>query len=199
MASASVCPNNPNRCRGFSMLEVLITVVLFSVGALALGALQLKSKQAAYEAVQRTLATELANDLIERMRMNTASLVTYVSNSGTRTFDASALPAAPANDADCSASTVACTAAQLAQYDLHQWFQRLRGSTDQRNGSNTGGLVEPTVCLSGSGSGASGLYSVAIAWRGQEILNDSISNACGQSNYDTGYRRLLVFDVYITN
>lgn len=192
--ATTLCPNR-RCCRGFHLLEALIAFALFSIGALALGALQLRSKQAAYEAVQRTLASELANDIIERMRMNgAAGLVSYVSNQGIRTFHGNTTPTAPAVDADCSQSTVTCTSAQLAAYDLYDWYEWL-----ESGGHSGGGLVDPTVCLSGPGTGISGTYTVAIAWRGQKPQNDTNANTCGQGNYDAGLRQLLAVDAYITN
>ena len=199
-ATATTLYPNRRRFRGFQLLEVLIAFALFSVGALALGSLQIRSKQAAYEAVQRTLASDLTNDIIERMRMNAAvGLVDYVSASGSRIFHGTTRPAAPATDADCSNSSVLCTSAQLAAYDLYNWYERVRGSTDQQNGSYSGGLVDPTVCLSGPGTGISGTYTVTIVWRGQKPQNDTNADTCGQGNYDTGLRRLLAIDTYIAN
>ena len=56
--------------RGFSLLEVMITAVILSLGLLGLVALQTHSKFASYEARQRTIASWLANDMVERVRIN---------------------------------------------------------------------------------------------------------------------------------
>lgn len=52
---------------GFSMLEVLITMVIVSFGLLGVAGLQLKSLQHAHASYQRSLATVQANDLVERL------------------------------------------------------------------------------------------------------------------------------------
>ncbi len=60
----------PSHQRGFSLLEVMITAVILSLGLLGLVALQTHSKFASYEARQRTIASWLANDMVERVRIN---------------------------------------------------------------------------------------------------------------------------------
>lgn len=52
---------------GFSLIEVLVTMVVVGVGLLGVAALQAKSLQYAYASHQRTLAAIQANDLTERL------------------------------------------------------------------------------------------------------------------------------------
>lgn len=54
--------------RGFSLLEVLIAVVVFAVGLLAIASLQGNLMRSGGEAKARTVATSLAEDRIERAR-----------------------------------------------------------------------------------------------------------------------------------
>lgn len=57
---------------GTTLIEVLITVVLVSVGLLGLAGLQLTSVQNTNSAAERFEATTLARDILERMRVNRA-------------------------------------------------------------------------------------------------------------------------------
>lgn len=59
---------------GFSLLEVLISVLILSFGLLGMAGLQLKSLQSGHSAYQRTLATVIAMDAGERLWANSASL-----------------------------------------------------------------------------------------------------------------------------
>ena len=54
-------------CRGFLMIEVMVTMVILAVGLLGAAALQARSMQYSYASAQRTIATIQANDLVERM------------------------------------------------------------------------------------------------------------------------------------
>jgi type IV pilus modification protein PilV len=58
--------------RGFSLLEVLIAVVILSVGLLALASLQLSMIRASSATKAQTLAADLAKDKIESLRSFTA-------------------------------------------------------------------------------------------------------------------------------
>lgn len=54
--------------RGFSLIEVLVTILLTTIGILGMVALQGKSIQYTQDAVNRNAAVTLSNDLIEIMR-----------------------------------------------------------------------------------------------------------------------------------
>ncbi|WP_434149086.1 type IV pilus modification protein PilV [Methylocaldum gracile subsp. desertum] len=187
------------------MLEVLISVLVFSIGVLGIAALQLKAKQSGYEAVQRTIASSLAAELLERMRLNSSgtSLINYVTAAGTQTINSTTATTLFASTPDCSA---ACTSTQLATYDLSNFWNALIGTGELRGTANTGGLVNPTVCINGPATGTPGTYTVTIAWRGQADLawsNQGVNaSTCGQGSYDgpsgtNGYRRILSITTWI--
>lgn len=56
------------RVSGFSLIEVLVTLVLISIGVLGMVALQARTVQYTQDAVQRNTAAMLANDLVELIR-----------------------------------------------------------------------------------------------------------------------------------
>ncbi len=56
--------------KGFSLLEVMIAAVVLSFGLLGLVGMQVTSKLSGYEARQRTIASWLATDIVERARIN---------------------------------------------------------------------------------------------------------------------------------
>lgn len=60
--------------QGFSLIEVLITIVLTTIGILGMVALQSKSIQYTQDAVNRNTAIALTNELVEIMRANRGSL-----------------------------------------------------------------------------------------------------------------------------
>jgi type IV pilus assembly protein PilV len=58
------------RSRGFSLIEVLITILIFAIGLLGMAALQAVSMRSNQSANFRTQATALAYMMIDRMRAN---------------------------------------------------------------------------------------------------------------------------------
>lgn len=59
---------SPNK--GFTLIEVLISVLVVSLGLLGMASLQMKSIQFSRSAHHRSMATVLAHDMSERMRAN---------------------------------------------------------------------------------------------------------------------------------
>ena len=56
--------------RGFTLLEVLVAIVVMSIGLLGLAGLMASSLKNSHSAYQRTQATWLAYDALDRMRAN---------------------------------------------------------------------------------------------------------------------------------
>ncbi|MGD8641726.1 MAG: type IV pilus modification protein PilV [Gammaproteobacteria bacterium] len=186
-------------CKGFTIVEVLVSIIIFSIGLIGIARLQVVSKQSNYDAVQRVTATTIAEEIIAKMRANTTQLAAYSGNGAGITLGRGSL-ATPANKCDSDAST--CTEEQLYEYDLWEIERSLDGVTEQNtDGDSVGGLVSPTACINGPAVGGSGLYTIAIVWRGKTALSNPAAHTCGE---DTGlygdnneYRRLLFFSVYI--
>lgn len=192
---------------GFTLIEALITAIIFSVGLLALVSLQMVSKRTTYQAVQRNLAAEMVNDLIEQMRMNAVddtppvlSPITYLAKEkgGTVTMDSST-----SEDFTCGADDPICDPGAVTSgiANLSAWFNRLAGTTETRGGTAVGGLTDPTVCI--TGPDASGGYVITVVWRGETQLTNASANSCGASSgkYGTNsvYRRILEVTAYVEN
>jgi type IV pilus assembly protein PilV len=185
-----------NKQRGVSLIEVLITLILISIGLLGTAALQVFSKQGNYEAAQRTSAAHLANDLFQRMRSNRLVLEDYLPGAE---LGAGSLGTSPAKD--CGTGAGVCTSTEIADYDLWHWEQQLDGATETVGGVNAGGLLEPTVCIDGEVGGGDGLYEVAIAWRGQAAHVNPTINNCGEGSGKYGdddeFRHVLIMQTFI--
>jgi type IV pilus assembly protein PilV len=184
--------------QGFTLIEVLIAVVIFSLGLLAVASLQVVARKANYEAVQRTAASQLAQGMLERMRANavSAALVVY-DGAGERVLGGGAM-GAPAST--CQNAGAPCTATLMATADIWEWERLLDGWSEVANGDAVGGLVSPTACIRGEIDGATGNYEIAIAWRGVTEL-DPPADACGQGNPAYGaadeFRRVIIIQTYI--
>lgn len=115
---------------GVSLIEVLVAIVIASIGLLALAGVSTSSIRYTKMSQYRGTATLLANDLGERIRANSAGIASYALGSNFATQ--AALPAAPAQLCHPvpvtlpNPYTVTCTAAQLAADDLQSWQVRLR-------------------------------------------------------------------------
>lgn len=61
---------NRSKQSGFSLIEILISILILGVGILGLGGLQVASLKSTTNAHSRTIATMYATDLADRMRAN---------------------------------------------------------------------------------------------------------------------------------
>jgi type IV pilus assembly protein PilV len=99
-----------SRQRGVSLIEVMMAVLIFSVGLIGLASLMVvatRSNQAAY---LRTQVTFLASSMADRMRANPAGLWNGAYNSA-------AYPIAGTTDCE----TVACSPTDIAKRDQQAW------------------------------------------------------------------------------
>jgi type IV pilus assembly protein PilV len=106
--------------RGLSMFEILITILVVSIGLLGLAGLQFAGLRAANSAQEHTLATLLAQDIEERIRAN--GLAAAASDYNNVALDSSSSPAA----VDCVKTTAMappCSELQMAKFDIYQWYR----------------------------------------------------------------------------
>jgi type IV pilus assembly protein PilV len=123
--------------RGFSLLEVLVAVLILSVGLLGIAGLQVTGLRYASAANMQYVASLQVLDMAERMRANMAgvSAGAYNSISGT------------GSDPGCISSS--CTASQMAATDAYQW-----------NTANARVLPSGTGTVTRNGS----LFTINISW-----------------------------------
>lgn len=103
---------------GFTLLEVLVTLVVVSIGLLGVLGLQTVGLSNTQISHARSLATVAADNIAERMRANSIGVDNndYANISHPSGGGASA-------PTDCSSET--CTPAQMAAFDSFHWDQRL--------------------------------------------------------------------------
>jgi len=65
-----ITPPQTTRLAGFTLIEILIALVIFSIGLLGLAGMQLRGSEGTNTAYFRSQATLLANDMAERMHAN---------------------------------------------------------------------------------------------------------------------------------
>jgi type IV pilus assembly protein PilV len=104
---------NIKNSRGFTIIEVLVSMVILSIGVLGLGVLQLASLQNTQGGYLRSQATILAYDIVDSMRAN----IPAVTGGNYRiTFEAET-----PEGADCYGDAADCSTDQMASSDLNRW------------------------------------------------------------------------------
>jgi type IV pilus assembly protein PilV len=177
---------NMNRNRGFSLIEVLITIVILMVGLLGLAGLQGRALTSQMESYQRSQALILLKDMIDRVNANRKNAASYV----TELNPAVACPVTGAG------SSVAST-------DLAEWCTALQGAAEVQGTAKVGAMIGARGCITQTAAPASGVpsqYLVAVAWQG---LNSTAipSITCGQNQYgaNDALRRVIALPVVIAD
>jgi type IV pilus assembly protein PilV len=112
---------------GFSLIEVLVAIVILSVGMLGAVGMQATALQSNKETRYQAIATTFGRELAEKMRGNNSVAIKTVAAQNPYLFDAtlSAAPALPGGLVNCFTS--GCTSAlNLAVWDVFDWQQRVQ-------------------------------------------------------------------------
>ncbi len=192
------------RQSGFTLLEVLVAFLILSIGLLGVVGLMVNSKVSQHQAVQRTRAVELADAMIERVRINPAAIATY--NIGLNPVGPLSPSGQPRSEPSPNCSSSPCTPVQLAAHDLWAWEQALQGRTATVAGEAADGLVSPRGCIVFTPAAPrtrTGQLSVIIQWRGlvdtSDALEEGESVCGGVSDGDEGYRRQVAVNTFVVD
>ncbi len=128
------------RNRGFTLIEVLVALVVMSVGMLGIAALYLEGLRASRTAVYRTTAVNLAADMADRIRANQRAQLAYAGTG-------------PGSDEACVNGAADCTPAALAADDWFSWSRQLNASLP------VGSTAQIDVVAA-----ASTIYAIRIEW-----------------------------------
>ncbi len=129
---------NKRQSAGFTMIELLVAVLILAIGLLGVAGIQTFSVKATSNSSLRGTALYLANNMLDRMRANSAAVEagSYDSMTG------------KAEVAACL-TTAGCTSTEMANNDKYEWEQLIQNS-----------LPSGTATLSVS----SGIYTITVTW-----------------------------------
>lgn len=102
---------------GFTLIEILVSLIVLAVGFLGMAALQSSSMQGTASTYFRTQADMLANDLSERIRANRTG-----SEAGDYAYAGGGAAAATCGGAD------SCDSATMAAADISEWSDWVENS-----------------------------------------------------------------------
>ena len=188
--------------RGFSMLEVLVTILILLLGLLGLAGLQTRAHTAELESYQRAQALILASKMVDAIRGNRRTASCFaVTNPTAGTPFAGTTGTGHIGTPACAASTASENA--LANSSLTEWDQALQGAAETLSGASIGAMIGARGCVSydattelinpatGGIISGTGQYTVAVAWQG---LNDIVAPTvnCGNGLYGSELKRRVV-------
>ena len=133
-------------CGGFSLVEVLVALVVLSIGLLGIAALHVEGLRSGRTALTRSTAVMLAADMADRIRGNRGGKLEYET----------VLTKANTN-AKCKPAGAGCTVVELARHDKATWL----GLIDAALPGGTGTIDCVTAC---NDPATADTYTITITW-----------------------------------
>jgi len=100
------------RVAGYTLLEVMVALVIFSIGLLGLAGLQSQSLRYNHSAYLQTQASYLAYDILDRMRANRQTAL----DGGYNATDTNM-----GSDKSCNTTSTSCSTGDMALHDIYEW------------------------------------------------------------------------------
>ncbi len=99
-----------NKQKGYTLFEVMISIIVLSMGMMALGSIMVRSLRYSKESANRFVATQQLYEIADRMRANHKGV-----SAGNYDNKEGLAPAAK------SCRTESCTYSELADFDVYEW------------------------------------------------------------------------------
>jgi type IV pilus assembly protein PilV len=166
-----------NYSKGIGLIEVLVTIVITTIGLLGLSALQMQSIRSVSDTGNRTHAVWAANDLINRIRANEVAVDSYVTDGEIR------CAAIPSNIKMCASYSLDgaqvapagdCSNEELALFDQFEVLCGIATLTGENAFSGSASFINtPGLEITSTGDGD---YQVTISWNSRSAGKDAQGN-----------------------
>lgn len=136
--------------RGYSLIEAMIALFIFSIGLLGIFATQAASLRDNRDALWQSQAVWASYDIIDRMRANEAGV-------DTNEYDDADTSGATAPNPDCKSASTECNAAEVADMDIYEWSLNVQSLPSGRGMiTRNGTQYRIQVMWDQAGNGATG-------------------------------------------
>ena len=153
--------------RGVTLIEVLVTIIILSIGLLGVAGLQSRLQTSEMDAYQRAQALLLLNDMANRISTNRNNAASYVTGTTSPLGVGITCPTATAT---------------RQERDAREWCRALQGAAEISAGTSVGAMVGGRGCVESLGGGQ---YLVTVAWQGlTPITAPPAGAACGANSYN---------------
>ncbi len=182
--------------RGMSFIEVIVGLVILVTGILGAVAMQATAKQGSFDAMQRSLASSLAQDIIARMRANAPLINPNLTLNAYALNNYGALLNGDPDPGNLCKAAPGCLANAMIANDIYEWEVALMGADVMQGLTRVGGLVGAAACIIQDAADVNE-YTVIVSWQARSATSDNAVQNCGVAN--SRNRRQVVVQAFIFN
>ena len=177
----------PSRGRGFSMMEILITIVILAFGLLGVAGLQARVQVAETEAYQRAQAIVLLQDMVDRITVGRKNAADYVTGT-----------ASPLGTGNAFVDCLGAGYTGGHKLDLCDWSNALLGASEKKGAADVGAMIGARGCVTNPVTTMPRELVVAVVWQGLAPTVAPAATVCGKDLYgDDRLRRAVVARIVI--
>ena len=152
--------------KGFTLLEVMISIAILAIGMLGIAGLQMVSIEHNNAAYLRSQAVTISQDIVERMRNNPLAV-------SAGAFDLVNSNTTPVANDECLTSDVGCTTNALALIDKTQWSLMINSLNDD----NTKQQLPNAKATVTKHANKENLFTVKVEWEIKKLASVSGSQS----------------------
>jgi type IV pilus assembly protein PilV len=172
-------PSHHHQQRGVSLIEVLVSLFVISVGLLGIAGLQTASIKESLDSAQRSQAMWLINEMVERMRANPEGQASGYGDTTLLTENCGDEPAKQCADLSSGNAAVDCTPNEMAAYDLWDVFCGTTSTDTDANiiGSASSSLSLESIeieCTSGAVCSRNDDFTISINWTSKAVVGSRL-------------------------
>jgi len=162
---------NPKQNRGFTLIEVLVALLIFSVGLLGMAGLMVVSVKTNHSAFLRTQASFLGQSMADRMRANMGQIAAYAGSYSSSTIGSDPCPTGGT-----------CTPVQLVARDRATWSQQLVDSLPNPTATIACNGAPLGTALQAGAAPYGGLCTLLIQWDESSLLRGTQGGTAASAN-----------------
>lgn len=167
--------------RGLSLIEVLVTITITSIGLMGLVSLQMQAVRATSDSGNRSQAVWVFNDIINRIHANEGASTNYITGGVYACAAPATICSSYHNGIAPVDSAANCTAAQVAAWDL---FEVACGSPKPLGTGNSIDYLpeaELTVACLGAACDDGDPLTITLQWRAR-TNDEAVTGAARDAN-----------------
>lgn len=173
---------------GMTLIEILVTMLIVSIGLMGLASLQATSMKESLDTSQRSLGTWMADELVARMRANVQGMRDggYTA-AGANNALCNAAPAKMCGDYQQGSAAADCSASEMATYDVWEVVCGHDNGANVISGPNNSiAITQHSIsCIDsdatdGDACSIGSNFNISLQWTSKAV-QDATAN---QSNYN---------------